>query len=248
MADWLSPPPPPPHPSYPLVLGKDRDGEDSFTRILLQIVFVFFMVACQHPQLLIGPCRGFFMGLQEWMERALAEAVDARRERRENAAYQRMHDDEESGAAAPSGPEAARRPRVRVVLHSKLAKFQSRLDGLMMRQATPAGAPAARTPPVVVGVPTSTATATAPVVGVRLPPRPAAAYPGTNAYPGNPQSAVATTQAAASGEAPLTRQQLAMLNQLVSMGFEATQARAALERSNWDLVGALALLLEQGLA
>ena len=150
MSAWLPPPPPPPSPKQPFDATSETD--DELTEILIQGVFFCLLLLCQNPQLscvcLRGSCAGCLQLLwhvwelaKHWALLAWTEYAPAEPERRR---YQPLHGgctEDVEAAAAPSSigsvprtssigsvARVLRVPRVRVVLHSKLSRFQSRFD------------------------------------------------------------------------------------------------------------------------
>ena len=145
MSTWASPPPPPPTPWYPLdTSSKDDDGrprENPIVKVLGQAIFIFLMVVCQHPELIIGPLRQCCRNFDVYMRSAVDELGNAarNRDRRADGGYDNLRDDddEEAGSRAAGRPASNPRvPSVRVQLHPKLAgKFQSRIDAMRERAA-----------------------------------------------------------------------------------------------------------------
>lgn len=141
MADWLSPPPPPPAPYYPVDLRRRDEAESDILHVFGQAIFLFILLVCQNPEVFFVMARNMCTKCRESANEIFEQAsteFESRRQRRYErmAAWQQQQDEDDEEAAdghsisAPVAP-AGRTPRVRVVLHAKLAKFQSRLDGLM---------------------------------------------------------------------------------------------------------------------
>ena len=136
---WLPPPPPPPAPKQPFDATVEAD--DELTEILIQGFFFCLLVACQNPQLTFISLRGCCASCDALLRHAWELATHpVQRERR---SYEPLDGDstDDVEAAAPSSTDSVARtsrvgsvarvlrvPRVRVVLHSKLSRFQSRFD------------------------------------------------------------------------------------------------------------------------
>ena len=123
-ADWLDaavgpsgssyyysrPPVPPP-------IRHKENGAD-FGDTMRQILFLILLFVCQQPQLIASPCIALSRAIQRGVECAAASISSAVRE---------LIGDESSETPRTREPVLPSPPR-RIILHSKLARFQARLD------------------------------------------------------------------------------------------------------------------------
>jgi hypothetical protein len=111
-----------------------NDDTSAIANILYQAVFLFVLLCCQHPELAVGPISLCYLRASEFVNR-FKERLAERQERRARR-YEPLHDE----ARTPT-----RSSRLRITLHPKLARFQSRLNNLAA-STTVAAAPDAASP------------------------------------------------------------------------------------------------------
>ena len=140
-SSWLPPPPPPPVPQRPAFVDSSENGSE-LSDALRQVVFIIFLLGCQHPQIVLGPLLGCISRVaRAW--RACGEAIenllsgldddDDRARQRYAQMSQLEHQQRQS--RPPGGAAAAARSAVpslnsseRIVLHPRLARLQDRFD------------------------------------------------------------------------------------------------------------------------
>ena len=152
MSSWLPPPPPPPRPRYPtLIPDEDDDGAKTIPQFITQFIFLIILLVCQNPELMLIPLRTGCCGLSDlcdYLGQQYREAASEANEQRSlgaraNRDYQQMQDDddEEAGSERHERPPrwrwATQTGMARIQLHSKLARFQSRLDALRSPRRRP---------------------------------------------------------------------------------------------------------------
>ncbi len=146
MSSWLPPPPPPPRPRYPtLIPDEDDDGAKTIPQFITQFIFLIILLVCQNPELMLIPLRTGCCGLsdlcdylgQQYNEAAHEASQQRSLGARANRHYQQMQDEDDEEAGSEQQRPPPRSGTARIQLHSKLARFQSRLDALRSPRRRP---------------------------------------------------------------------------------------------------------------